>query len=82
MKTSYNWIKEYIKGDVPGPEKVSELLTDHSFEVEEIKKKGNDWILNIDVLPNRACDCDRYYRYSVCNRNSHLQGSAGRCRTH
>ena len=57
MKTSYNWIKEYIKGDVPEPEEVSELLTDHSFEVEEIKKKGNDWILNIDVLPNRACDC-------------------------
>lgn len=57
MKISYSWIKEYIKGNVPGPKKVSELLTDYSFEVEEILKRGNDWILNIDVLPNRACDC-------------------------
>lgn len=57
MKTSYNWIKEYIEGTVPGPEKISEILTNHSFEVEEIKKAGNDWVLNIDVLPSRACDC-------------------------
>lgn len=57
MKTSYNWTKEYIKGKFPGVEKLSELLTNHSFEVESIKKKGNDWVLDIDVLPSRACDC-------------------------
>lgn len=29
----------------------------HSFEVEKIEKKGNDWLLDIDVLSNRAADC-------------------------
>lgn len=29
----------------------------HIFEVEEIKKIGNDWAINVDVLPNRAADC-------------------------
>ena len=36
---------------------MAELLTMHSFEVESIEKKGTDWILNIDVLPDRAGDC-------------------------
>ncbi len=29
----------------------------HSFEVESVVKKGNDFVLDIDVLPNRAPDC-------------------------
>ncbi|MFA5715157.1 MAG: phenylalanine--tRNA ligase subunit beta [Candidatus Paceibacterota bacterium] len=29
----------------------------HCFEVESIEKKGTDWIINIDVLPDRAGDC-------------------------
>jgi len=29
----------------------------HSFEASEVKKAGNDWILDIDVLPNRGPDC-------------------------
>lgn len=29
----------------------------HSFEVESVVKKGNDHVLNIDVLPDRAGDC-------------------------
>jgi len=29
----------------------------HSFEVESVEKKGTDYILNIDVLPDRAGDC-------------------------
>ncbi|MBI1888656.1 MAG: phenylalanine--tRNA ligase subunit beta [Candidatus Spechtbacteria bacterium] len=28
-----------------------------SFEVEEVKKLGEDYILDIDILPNRAHDC-------------------------
>jgi phenylalanyl-tRNA synthetase beta chain len=29
----------------------------HCFEVESIEKRGTDWIINIDVLPDRAGDC-------------------------
>jgi len=57
MKFSYNWLQDYIKGKLPKPEKLAEVLTMHSFEVEAVEKKGNDFILDIDVLPNRASDC-------------------------
>jgi len=57
MKISYNWLKEYVQGRMPEPEKLAELLTMHSFEVSEVKKIGNDFVLDIDVTPNRAGDC-------------------------
>jgi phenylalanyl-tRNA synthetase beta chain len=56
MKFSYNWLKEYLP-ELPRPEKLAEILTFHSFEVEEVKKVGKDWLLDIDILPNRAPDC-------------------------
>jgi len=56
MKVSYNWLKEYVK-DLPKPEKLADLLTMHAFEVEGIEKMGNDYIFDIDILPNRAHDC-------------------------
>ncbi|MAY83949.1 MAG: phenylalanine--tRNA ligase subunit beta [Flavobacteriales bacterium] len=37
MKISYNWLKEYIKTDLPA-EKVSEILTDIGLEVEGLEK--------------------------------------------
>jgi len=57
MKFSYNWLKSYFKSPLPKPKKLAELLTMHSFEVDEVSKKNNDWVLDIDVLSNRACDC-------------------------
>jgi len=57
MKISYNWLKEYIKGRLPRPEKLAEVLTLHAFEVKSVTKKESDYILDIDVLPNRAHDC-------------------------
>lgn len=56
MKTSYNWLKEYVK-NLPKPDKLADLLTIHSFEVKGIKKVANDYVLDIDILPNRAHDC-------------------------
>jgi len=56
MIFSYNWLKEYVK-NLPKPERLSDLLTMHSFEVKEVKKIKGDWILDIDVLSNRASDC-------------------------
>ncbi|MBI3671323.1 phenylalanine--tRNA ligase subunit beta [Candidatus Azambacteria bacterium] len=56
MKISYNWLKEYINLKEK-PEKVADILTMHAFEVESVRKSGNDSILEIDILPNRAHDC-------------------------
>ena len=57
MLFSYNWLKNNIKGKLLKPKKLAELLTMHLFEVNEVKKTGNDWALDIDVLPNRGADC-------------------------
>ena len=74
MIFSYNWLKEYIK--LPKPEKLAELLTMHAFEVEEIKKAGKDYVLDIDVLPNRGSDCFSHIgiaRECAAFTNSRLQ---------
>ncbi len=39
MKISYNWLKEYVDISIT-PEKLAELLTMHSFEVENIINQG------------------------------------------
>ena len=57
MKFSYNWLKSFFKKKLPEPQKLAEILTMKAFEVSEVKKSGRDWILDIDVLPNRAPDC-------------------------
>jgi len=57
MKVSYNWLQDLIDKKLPAPDKLADLLTFHSFEVEQVKKQDKDWILDIDVLPNRAHDC-------------------------
>jgi len=57
MKFSYNWLQSFFDTEIPKPKELSNILTVKLFEVEEIKEIGNDWILDIDVLPNRAGDC-------------------------
>ncbi len=57
MKFSYNWLQSFFNGKLPKPEKLAELLTMRFAEVEEVKKRGQDYILDIDVRPNRAADC-------------------------
>lgn len=57
MLFSYNWLQDYLKKKLPAPRKLAEILTLHAFEVEQIEKKEGDFLLDIDVLPNRAPDC-------------------------
>jgi len=57
MVFSYNWLQSFFKKKLPSPEKLAEILALQSFEVEEVAKKGKDWVLDIAVLPNRAPDC-------------------------
>jgi len=57
MIFSYNWLQDYIKEKLPKPEKLTQILTMHFAEVEEVKKREDDFVLDIDVRPNRAGDC-------------------------
>src|SRR4030043_1468519 len=57
MVFSYNFLQSFFLKKLPKPEKLAELLILHSFEVEEVKRVGDDFVLDIDVLPNRAADC-------------------------
>ncbi len=56
MKFSYDWLKEYVS-KIDSPQKVAADLTMSIFEVENVEKFNNDWLLDIKVLTNRAHDC-------------------------
>lgn len=57
MLVSYNWLKDYLGDITQTPEELAELLTFHSFEIEEVTKVGEDTVIDVDVLPNRSSDC-------------------------
>ena len=57
MNFSYNWLQSFFKRKLPAPQKLAGLLTMNFAEVEEIRKEIGDFVLNIDVRPNRASDC-------------------------
>jgi phenylalanyl-tRNA synthetase beta chain len=57
MKISYNWLQNYFDEKLPDPEKISDGVIFHSFEVEDIKKVEDDTIFDIKILPDRAHDC-------------------------
>jgi len=61
MKISYHWLQSYFVEKLPEPSVLGDLLTMHSFEVEEIVPRGDDSIFDIDVLPNRGHDCLCHY---------------------
>ena len=61
MEASYNKLQEYFDEKLPTADKVAEALTLHSYEVENIEEVGGDYILYIDVLPNRASDSSDEY---------------------
>ena len=46
VKISYKWVKSFFKKNIfgffPSPNKVAQLLTDKSFEVEEVEKVSKD----------------------------------------
>lgn len=55
MKFSYKWLKDIV-GFKESPEKLGELLTLRSFEVESIEKIESDWALDIKIPTNRISD--------------------------
>ncbi|MFA6257790.1 MAG: phenylalanine--tRNA ligase subunit beta [Candidatus Paceibacterota bacterium] len=57
MKFSYNWLQNYFEEKLPDPEKISEGIIFHTFEIEETEKVGEDTVFDIKILPDRAHDC-------------------------
>ncbi|MBI2642151.1 MAG: phenylalanine--tRNA ligase subunit beta [Candidatus Wildermuthbacteria bacterium] len=56
MLFSYAWLQEFIKTQLPKPEKLAEDLALHVFEVEGMEKTKGDAILDVKILPQRG-DC-------------------------
>lgn len=61
MKYSYNWLQKHIVETLPSVEKLKETIIFHAFEVESEEVRGEDTILDIKVLPDRAHDCLSHY---------------------
>lgn len=57
MLFSYNWLQGFFSKKLPKVQKLADLIVLHSFEVDEVRKVGKDWLLDIDVRPNRVSDC-------------------------
>jgi len=73
MIFSYNWLQDYLDKKLPKPEKLAQLLSAHFAEVEEVKKIGSDFVLDIDVRPNRASDC--FSHWGIARECSAVIGS-------
>ena len=56
MKINYSWLQSYFDEKLPKPEKLAELLTMHSQEVESVEEKDGDYVFDVKVLPNRNYD--------------------------
>lgn len=57
MKYSYNWLQRHSKEPLPPVNELIEKIIFHAFEVEEVETVGNDTVMEIKVLPDRAADC-------------------------
>ena len=57
MNVSYKWLQSYFKEPLPEVKELAEVLTLGAFEIEGVEKVGDDWMIDVDVLPNRAHDC-------------------------
>jgi phenylalanyl-tRNA synthetase beta subunit len=57
MLVSFNWLKEYFEDTLPESKVIGNLLNSKSFQLEGIEEKGNDTLIDFDILPNRAHDC-------------------------
>jgi len=56
MIISYNWLNSFFKEKLPSPEELADKLTLHSFENEKPFQEGDDFVMEMDILPDRAGD--------------------------
>ena len=57
MKVLHSWLQEYIGDTIASPKDLEALLTFHSFEIDGIEEVAGEFVLDVDVLPNRSSDC-------------------------
>jgi len=55
MKITYNWLKDFVEIDIT-PQRLSEKLTMAGLEVVSLERRGDDWVLELEITSNRA-DC-------------------------
>jgi len=60
MKFSYAWLKELLPM-LPPPKETAALLTLHAFEVGDLRREAGDWVLDVDILPNRMADASSHH---------------------
>jgi phenylalanyl-tRNA synthetase beta chain len=56
VKVSYARLQSYFEKPLPAPEKLAELFTFHSFEVEGVERD----VIDVKILPDRAHYCLSY----------------------
>ena len=56
MKVSYTWLQSFFAEQLPTPDEIADKLTFGAFEIEGIEEVGDDTVIDVDVLPNRAHD--------------------------
>ena len=57
MKFSYNWLQNFFDEKLPNAQKLADVLTMHSFEIESFEEKRGDYIFEAKILPNMAHHC-------------------------
>ncbi len=57
MRVSLSWLQTYFDETLPSAHELADLLTFHSFEIEGVQQVEDDWVIDVDVLPNRSADC-------------------------
>jgi len=57
MLVSRKWLQTYFEKELPKAEELVDLFNGHAFEVEGLEQVADDWVIDVDVLPNRSSDC-------------------------
>lgn len=71
MRFSYNWLQTFFSKRLPNPDTLAKQLNEKVFEVEDVERVGSDFVLHIDVLPNRP-DC--YSHLGIAREISAITG--------
>ncbi len=61
MLISYNWLQKYFDAKLPKASNIADKIIFHAFEVEEVIEKDGDWLMEVNILPDRAHDCLCHY---------------------
>ncbi len=56
MIFSYNFLNSFFKEKLPSIKELSNEITLHAFEVEKPQKQGDDYALDIQIMPDRGSD--------------------------